>query len=225
MGPSAVNWDGQTLTVDIDERGAPLPFPVRGRVRVHPAALTGRDFVLDVPPDGPGPARHRWWPIAPCSRVEVEMHEPAISWSGPGYMDMNMGDEPLERGFEDWDWSRGGLDGDTLIHYDPRGYDGSARSIALRIRPSGDIEPIEAPPRAPLPTTGIWRIPRGTRGEPGEAPRLVRTLEDTPFYARSVVATRLLGRPVTTMHESLLLTRFAAPWVQMLLPFRMPRLA
>jgi len=33
----------------------------------------------------------------------------------------------------------------------------------------------------------------------------------------------LLGESVTAMHESLSLDRFRARWVQMLLPFRMPR--
>ncbi len=221
-----MSWDGRTLSVDIDERGAPLPFPVRGQVRVQPAALTRQDFVLDVPPrsDDGQPARHRWWPIAPCARVEVAMQTPSLRWSGPGYLDMNAGDEPLERGFRDWDWSRADLDGDTVIFYDPRGYDDSTRSIALRIAPSGEIEPLTAPPRATLPTTSVWRIPRAARGEPHLPLSLVRTLEDTPFYARSVIRTGALGRPLVAMHESLLLTRFAAPWVQMLLPFRMPRI-
>ena len=50
-----------------------------------------------------------------------------------------------------------------------------------------------------------------------------RTLEDTPFYARSLLDTCLLGEPVHGVHESLDLERFRSGWVQMLLPFRMPR--
>ena len=49
------------------------------------------------------------------------------------------------------------------------------------------------------------------------------SLEDTPFYARSLLTTRLLGATVPAMHESLCLDRFAARWVQAILPFRMPR--
>ena len=45
------------------------------------------------------------------------------------------------------------------------------------------------------------------------------TLEDTPFYARSV----LVNGSDLTMHESLSLDRFRSPWVQVMLPFRMPR--
>jgi carotenoid 1,2-hydratase len=66
---------------------------------------------------------------------------------------------------------------------------------------------------------------RGTRSEGGAGGRIVKTLEDTPFYARSIVASRVAGRPVTAMHESLSLERFALPVVQFMLPFRMPRRA
>jgi carotenoid 1,2-hydratase len=52
---------------------------------------------------------------------------------------------------------------------------------------------------------------------------VAETLVDAPFYARSVLNTRIAGQPVTAMHESLSLDRFSAGWVQALLPFRMPR--
>jgi carotenoid 1,2-hydratase len=50
-----------------------------------------------------------------------------------------------------------------------------------------------------------------------------QTLEDAPFYSRSLLQTQLLGSPATAIHESLDLDRFASRWVQCLLPFRMPR--
>ena len=50
-----------------------------------------------------------------------------------------------------------------------------------------------------------------------------QTLEDTPFYSRSVIETGLFGEQVTAVHESLSLDRFQAPWVQAMLPFRIPR--
>jgi carotenoid 1,2-hydratase len=52
---------------------------------------------------------------------------------------------------------------------------------------------------------------------------VVQTLEDAPFYARSVVASQLQGESVNAVHESLSLDRFRSGWVQVLLPFRMPR--
>ena len=60
---------------------------------------------------------------------------------------------------------------------------------------------------------------------PAHAPPRLRSLEDGPFYARSLIESTLLGERVHGVHESLSLDRFAAPWVQALLPFRMPRRA
>ena len=40
IGPSELHWDGDALTISIREVGVPLPFPVRGTVRVHPGALS-----------------------------------------------------------------------------------------------------------------------------------------------------------------------------------------
>ncbi len=76
------------------------------------------------------------------------------------------------------------------------------------------------PQRAGLPAT-LWRIPRYTRTD--DAAKVRATLEDGPFYARSLVDTQLFGERTTAFHEQLSLDRFAAPWVRALLPFRMPR--
>jgi carotenoid 1,2-hydratase len=50
-----------------------------------------------------------------------------------------------------------------------------------------------------------------------------QTLEDTPFYARSVLRSSAASGAI--MHESLDLDRFKSAWVRALLPFRMPRIA
>ena len=52
---------------------------------------------------------------------------------------------------------------------------------------------------------------------------VARTFEDTPFYARSLLAIDCDGETGTAMHESLSLERFRTRWVKCLLPFRMPR--
>ena len=85
------------------------------------------------------------------------------------------------------------------------------------------MEAFAPPPRAALPMTG-WRIARGTQAEGGRA-SVVRTLEDTPFYARSIIEAKLLGERVHAMHESLSLDRFRLGVVKAMLPFRMPRRA
>jgi len=66
----------------------------------------------------------------------------------------------------------------------------------------------------------LWRMQRPIATE--ATPQLVQTLEDAPFYTRSVVATPGDG-PELTMHESLSMTQFVKPWVQTLLPFRTRR--
>ncbi|SDE06810.1 carotenoid 1,2-hydratase [Rhodospira trueperi] len=220
IGPSRVEWDGAALTFHIKERCAPLPFPVEGRVVLRPRKVTSKAFSLD-PND-----RHRWWPIAPHSEISVEMTQPSLSWTGEGYWDSNWGTESLEAGFKGWWWTRAPLaDGGAAILYDttPRGGGDGAR-IALRFPPGGEAESFEAPPEAALPSTGVWRIGRATRADAGHAPSVARTVEDTPFYARSILDTHILGEPVRAMHENLDMDRFNMTIVKLMLPFRMPRL-
>lgn len=220
IGPSALHWDGDGLRVEVREVSAPVPRRVRGTIRLLPAAAPNRrGFVLD--PAG----RHRWTPIAAAARIEVALEEPALRWSGPAYFDTNDGDAPLERDFIRWDWCRAPLpDGGAGVLYNVEPRDGPAHTLALRVRPDGAVEDAgPAPPPASLPPTRLWRMPRPFRAEAGASPRIVRTLEDTPFYARSVVATRMFGGPAEAVHESLSLDRFRTPWVQAMLPFRVPR--
>ena len=110
IGPSQLRWDGDALTIDIDEVGMPLPHRVRGRVRIHPGQLFRFSTALD------GAGRHRWGPLAPQARVEVDLQHPGQRWSGQAYLDSNEGDEPIERAFTEWDWSRSPLqDGSTAV--------------------------------------------------------------------------------------------------------------
>jgi carotenoid 1,2-hydratase len=59
--------------------------------------------------------------------------------------------------------------------------------------------------------------------EDGSTPQVISTLEDAPFYVRSLLQTRLLGETVTAMHESLDIPRLVSLPVRMMLPWRMPR--
>lgn len=217
VGPSAMRWDGGALHFDLHEVGMPLPRRVDGRVTVHPRGLSR--FVAPLDEAG----AHRWGPIAPCARVEVEMQNPALRWAGEGYLDSNEGDEPIDRPFRLWDWSRAALpDGSTAVIYDVRNKRGPDRVITQHFKPDGRSEAFDAPPRRALPRTA-WRIERAMRSETDTAPRIVQTLEDTPFYQRSVVESGLFGRRVLSMHETLDLPRLVSPAVQAMLPFRMPR--
>ena len=217
IGPSRVHWDGQEMVFDIDEVSAPLPRRVRGQVRVRPLALCRFVTGLDAN------ARHRWGPIAPCARVEVALQQPGVSWSGHAYLDSNEGDEPVERGFREWDWSRTVLaDGSTAVVYDVRPLTGPDRVIAQRFAPHGSSVAFEPPPRQSLPRSKWW-LPRTMRTEAGTPAHVVQTLEDTPFYVRSVLSSSLLGERVTSVHETLDLRRLVSLPVRLMLPWRMPR--
>jgi carotenoid 1,2-hydratase len=108
------------------------------------------------------------------------------------------------------------------VVYDVRQKQGADRVIARRFLADGRSEDFEAPPRQTLPRTR-WRIPRAMRSEPGEPARVEQTLEDTPFYSRSLLSSQLLGERVTSVHESLSVPRVASRTVQLMLPWRMPR--
>jgi carotenoid 1,2-hydratase len=217
IGPSSLHWDGQALVIDINERNIPLPFRVRGQVRVHPQALCRFSTALDAN------AAHRWGPIAPCARVEVDLQQPGSRWSGQGYLDSNEGDEPVDRGFREWDWSRGVLaDGSTAVIYDVRPTQGGDRVIAQRFAPDGSSVAFEPPPRQRLPRSK-WGLPRNQRSELQAPPQIVKTLEDTPFYVRSLVSSSLLGERITSVHETLDLPRVVSLPVRLMLPWRMPR--
>ena len=215
IGPSALHWDGASLTIDIDETTVPFPSRLRGKVRLHAEGLTPRGFALD------GPGLHHWWPVSPRARIEVDLKQPRLSWQGDGYFDSNFGEVPLERSFKSWHWSRASLSQGAAVLYETQPLEGAPLSLALRFDGKGGVQPFEPPPLARLPGT-LWRIGRETRADGGKA-KVLKTLEDTPFYARSMLATSLLGEKVPAMHESLSLTRFDTPLVRMMLPFRMPR--
>jgi carotenoid 1,2-hydratase len=92
----------------------------------------------------------------------------------------------------------------------------------MRYDARGGVEDLPPLTAAALPRTR-WSIDRRIGARDGHIPEVVSTLEDTPFYARSIVATSLADGPVAAVHESLSLDRFRAPWVRAMLPFRMPR--
>lgn len=215
IGPSRLHWDGQCLQIDIDERGSPLPRRVRGRVRVWPGAL--QRYCTGIDTEG----RHRWGPIAPQARIEVDLPEPGLRWRGHAYLDSNEGDEPVERAFHRWDWSRAQLpDGSTVVHYDLQWPGHVQRQLSLRFDAQGGVEPLPTPAPQDLPRTA-WLLARRMRSE--QPVRVLRQLEDTPFYQRALLALPLGGRTVPAFHETLSVPRLVRPVVQAMLPFRMPR--
>jgi carotenoid 1,2-hydratase len=218
IGPSAVHWDGRAFEFRIAETGCPMPRPLRGRVRVQPTCTPARQFALDAG------GEHCWSPLAPRARIDVRFDEPELRWQGEGYLDSNSGSRALEQDFRGWTWSRASLEEGSAVIYELEHRHEPPRALSLRFDAAGRLQPLALPEPRILPRSR-WGIARHTRCErPGDA-RVLRTLIDAPFYARSLLATRIAGQAASAVHESLNLDRFRSPWVQAMLPFRMPRWA
>lgn len=216
IGPSALHWTGEALAIDIRETTFPIPSRFRGRVMVRPRALVMVPFALDRE------RRHLWQPVATRADVEVAMRCPELRWTGSGYFDSNFGAEPLEQGFSIWHWTRAHGGAHEHVFYEGTRRDGSRFALALGFDRTGAISEVELPAEHRLPRTA-WLMPRITRADAGAEVRVRRTWEDTPFYARSALATRLFGEAGDAVHESLSLDRLASPVVKLMLPYRMPR--
>lgn len=219
IGPSAMRWENDRLIIDIEERDIRLGIPwrrrVAGKIILTPEVLNARSFKLDA--DG----KHNWHTIAPRARIEVRMDEPNVNWSGSAYLDGNHGSEPIEDGFRDWHWSRAHAGEDVAVIYEGNRRDGSHFGSALRFDKSGTPHEEELPLVAPLPST-LWGMKRQTRADRGHA-TVIKTWEDSPFYARSALSMRIFGKKVVAVQESISLNRLINPVVQFMLPYKMPR--
>jgi carotenoid 1,2-hydratase len=221
LGTSELRWDqddrGPRMTMTIVERTAIAGRAIRGRVILRPSAIFSPRIELDRA------ALHRWYPIAPHGRIEAEFEQPDLRFQGSGYHDVNEGDEGLEQAFEHWTWSRAAIGPErTAILYDIAGLPPKAFEFEPATRTMTTLDPGEFGPGVALPKTG-WRVDRSVRSDVGTQPRLIRTLEDTPFYSRNLIAVTLRGHTTTAVHESVDLRRFASGWVRFLLPFRIRR--
>ena len=215
IGASGMAWDGEALTIAVDELTVPMPTRLRGRIVVRPRGLGTRRFDLDAA------GRHRWQPIGPLSDVSVTFERPELSWQGTGYFDTNDGDEPLEAAFRSWTWSRFDSGAGARIFYDVVDLGGVERRLSLAAT-SDAVSDATSLAFQPLPTT-IWGVARAAPCDSGATPTLLRTMENAPFYARSSIRSRIDGADVTGVHESLSLTRATSPIVRAMLPFKMFR--
>jgi carotenoid 1,2-hydratase len=213
---SRLSWDGNGLTIVVNETTAPVPSALRGTIKLYPSIETSHVHTLD--PAG----RHMWRPVAPKARVELAFTHPGLSWAGDGYFDTNSGPEPLERAFRRWHWGRTHRTDDVRLFYDVEARDGAHIRAAFHVAHDGTVQPCEGLPIASLPH-GFWGVGRTGWADAGAAARVIKTLEDAPFYLRSAVRAPLYGEDCVMMHESLDLNRLRTPLVRAMLPVRMPR--
>ena len=214
IGGSSMRWEGDRLIVTVDDRTTPLGRSLRGTIVVRPEAHTNLAFSIDDRDE------HRWWPIAPLARVDVDFQQPRLRFSGHGYYDANAGETPLESAFDEWSWSRARRGDSAILTYDVACASGAQRSLALAVARDGSVDEIAGLEPTPLPRT-LWRLPRATRGDAGHRGRIIRSLEDGPFYARALVETQIGGQTVTAMHETLAARRLKSPLVRLLARCRM----
>lgn len=216
IGPSRLRWEADALVVELQEWTAPWPRRVAGRLRLQAPSWPAHRFELDAN------GRHRWMPLAPCARLEVALSSPAWHWTGSAYLDHNQGDVPLAQDFRHWQWQRGpGPEGPGCrIAYTAQPRQGPLRSLHLLADPAGGLSALPALQPQAL-RRSAWGLPRAAQGlSSADAVPGLCTLESGPFYVRSLLDE---GKGRCSVHESLSLERFERPWVQALLPFRMPR--
>lgn len=223
IGPSTMERRASSLVVNFDEMTSPFPSPfperLKGSVTIQSDGFLPYGFSLDAA------ERHRWTPLAPACRAEVRLSHPSLSFSGHAYVDANAGAEPLEKAFRQWSWSRAshGKNG-ASITYEIERADGSHKLIAKYIGPKGEIS--DLPPLSPAQLGRTrWGLGREIWVDQNTRPERIRTLEDTPFYSRSMARARFGGQWGSLVHEYLSLERFTSPWVQLLLPYRMKQAA
>jgi carotenoid 1,2-hydratase len=211
------NEDG-SLRFDLRERTAPFGAPLR--VSLHVTSPRWENDTYDLDEAG----RHQWSPLALHAQADVEVRAPLDArWSGRAYVDTNTGVEPLEQGFRRWDWSRSSSPHGSHVAYDVERRDGTRKSIRRVFFEHGDSEAWDVG-AASLPST-FWGVQRRVPSDPGVAPRVIRVLEDAPFYARTLASSSLDGESHPLVHETVDMDRFVRPWVQFLVPFRMRRAA
>jgi hypothetical protein len=126
-GRSSFAWQRDSSTSG-STRPVRLASPAQSRL-VHPEVMGGRPRVLG------SNGRHRC-PIA-LPRVEVALSEPALAFRGAGYLDSNVGAEPLEEAFRSWSWSRFATKRGASVFYDVEQRDGTRHELDAAFDRSG----------------------------------------------------------------------------------------
>jgi carotenoid 1,2-hydratase len=223
MGGSVLERTADGMRVLIDEQTSPFPRPtprrLRGSVLIRGDLREDRGPPIALDEQG----EHRWWPVLPRAPIEVDVPCLGLRWRGEGYHDANAGNSPLGQAFSSWSWGRFHTGQGAIVTYDTTPRQGPGQSVALAFEGGRRRELGRSFGASSIARTG-WGLPVPARSDVGaRPPRLLHSLEDTPFYARHVVETTLLDERARGVTETLSLDRFGSRWVQALLPFRMRR--
>ena len=197
-----------------------MPRRVRGRVEVRAEAINSQTFALD------GQGRHWWRPIAALApRVAVAMDAPGAELARGGLF------RPERRRRA----ARARLFPlDLVARRRRRGARRSSttpnRGAARRCRWRCDFDAPRRfraarppPPQAALPPTR-WRLPRDDPRPTTGAPPSSASFEDTPFYARGLVAHASSASGSSRCTRACPSTASPIRSSALMLPFRMPRL-
>lgn len=230
IGPSAMQLEGNSLVLNINEWSVPLPRRMQGQLRIELTDFDAKPVTLD------SGQLHQWQPVAPRTRIKVHMNAPTLQWNGTAYLDSNAGCVPLEQTFSSWNWSRSHEQmnpAQTTIRYDivERGQRTGRHTGQLTGQHTFDVDQNtlrevsgENDEHRDMPSTFWFRVPRQTRCTADAEIQQLETLEDTPFYSRSRYVEQNASRMNHVVHESLYLDRFDHPITRSMLPFRMPRI-
>ncbi len=229
IGPSALEWTKDRLIIDVNERSFPGLQSVKGTITVIPEQFNQRLWWLDADQD------HSWGPIALNARIEVALTRPDLHWQGHAYFDQNEGRVALNQArskLKFWNWSRAVLpDQSTVVIYDVQSREdmdqdidshSAGRLLGLRFTAQGDVQALDVAQPQKIARTG-WGMQRSLRSDSGQPVRMIKALEDTPFYSRNLLEAELLRHRVLVMHESLDVSRLGNRLVQCMLPVKMPR--
>ena len=150
---------------------------------------------------------------------------PRCRWRGRAYVDMNAGTEPLEAGFRNWTLVAGGCRrrrrASSTTSSSATAHGVAWRSTIGRTDRSGTsiADPVQG-----LPRTG-WRVSRSTRAA-AERPARVVAHAGRHAVLQPLAACLRAGRRDAQRDPRKRRSRpLPARWVQMLLPFKMPRRA
>jgi carotenoid 1,2-hydratase len=222
LGKNSIEWRGDELILRIEEQAPWSQRGLSGEIRLR--APTRYAPAIDLAGNG----EHRWYPVAPACSAQVRLSRPSLNFDGVAYHDVNHGSRALEEDFVEWDWSRLGSaasvdSNEGVITYDVvtrGGPDAAHKRRMFGFGASGLTMLDTSGTELRNGGRGFWGVARKPVGDSGTRPRHLRTLEDSPFYTRSLIETTVGAKQYRGVHESLRMDRFVSPVVQCMLPFR-----